>query len=261
MLELFACTIQTREHESVVVVKPRPKRIFEALGLIGLTPGHPIRYDEKTRNWKPPTGELVSITVKWTDNGRSRRTHIGQWMRPVGTNKPLKPQSWVFAGSFTTEGGTFTADADGTVISVVDFPSALIAFPGQKSADNDMLWLEAHSDAVPPLGTDVTLIVTPAVAEFVIELVGDERLKHNGDLISIDDLDTRFASFHKAHSSHLVVNAVVVVRKNAAKDDVDRIVRRLQKLLKDKGSVRVESSVRTLPGVDPSSPKDDSNAP
>ena len=41
VLELFACSRGTREHESVVAIASRPLHVFEALGLIGLTPGTP----------------------------------------------------------------------------------------------------------------------------------------------------------------------------------------------------------------------------
>ena len=45
LLELFACSPRTREHESIFVVPAQPRRIYEALGLIGMEPGSPVRYD------------------------------------------------------------------------------------------------------------------------------------------------------------------------------------------------------------------------
>jgi len=42
-LELLACSPNTREHESILVIEARPLHIFKAMGLIGLQPGKPVR--------------------------------------------------------------------------------------------------------------------------------------------------------------------------------------------------------------------------
>lgn len=262
MLELFACTAHTREHESVVVVKPQPKRIFEALGLIGLKEGHPIRYDEKTKTWESPSGDLVNIFVEWADDGRRRRTHIGDWLQPVGTDKPLSAQSWVFAGSFTTEAGTFTADADGTVISVVDFPSALIAYPGQNSANNDLLWLEARSEAIPPLGTDVTIIVSPAVAELVVEMRSKDDVRCDGHRIGVADVRACFEKFRKNHRHYPVISVRILSFHDAPQDKANKVADLLRKLAKDAGEVRVIRLPRPFSSdIDPTAPKRDIDKP
>ena len=46
-LELLACSPRTREHESILVVPARPMHVFQALGLVGLEAGSPLRYDEE----------------------------------------------------------------------------------------------------------------------------------------------------------------------------------------------------------------------
>jgi hypothetical protein len=181
MLELFACTAQTREHESVVVVKPRPLRIFEALGLVGLTPGAPTRFDPSTERWTPARGDFVKIEVAWEDDGRRRQSDIGAWMVNFATGKPLPPRAWVFAGSGRDEHEVFAADMEGTVIAVVDFPSALIALPQLHSADNVELWLRANEGAVPERGTEVTLIVTPVdVKRLVLAMDAEGQLRIQG---------------------------------------------------------------------------------
>ncbi|MCH8851940.1 MAG: hypothetical protein IID41_04735, partial [Planctomycetes bacterium] len=41
MLELFACSADTREHESIMRISARPAHVYQALGLLGLEPGSP----------------------------------------------------------------------------------------------------------------------------------------------------------------------------------------------------------------------------
>ena len=161
-LELFACSLGTREHESIVVTAPQPLRIHEAMGLIGLQPGHPITHDPDTDKWLPPTGQRLRIQVRTADAVGSEPADITSWMQSFRGDKTLPPQSWLFAGSLRTKDGAFTADLDGTVICVVDFPSALIALPELRSADNSQLWVRAKTEAIPPIGTRVTLLVSSA---------------------------------------------------------------------------------------------------
>ena len=157
-LELFACSPRTREHESIVVVDAQPLRIFEALGLVGLSPGKPVTLDNKTQAWVPATGDAVLIEVRWKGAGKIHTADIGTWMVDVATGLHLPPGIWRFAGSTRDESDTFLANADGTVICVVDFPTALIAVGELKSADNDSLWVRADREKIPPVGTPVTLV-------------------------------------------------------------------------------------------------------
>ena len=161
MLELFACSSRTREHESIVVVHAQPQRVFEAIGLLGAEPGHPVRFDEDSKQWLDPTGDSLRITVQWRHDGRPKTADIGEWMRIADTDKSLPADKWVFAGSTRTPQGDISADQEGTVIAVVDFPSAIIAWPERKSADNEQLWLRANPDAIPPIGTPVTILISP----------------------------------------------------------------------------------------------------
>jgi len=161
-LELFACTPQTREHESILVVHARPLHIFQALGLIGLEPGAPATYDRDKDTWSPPRGQRLSLGVQYTGEGDTHEVPIERWMRSVKTQKPPPPINWVFAGSRTWTDGRFAADPDGTVVGVVDFDTALISVGELHSADNELLWLEANTSEIPPLGAKCTLLIQAA---------------------------------------------------------------------------------------------------
>ncbi len=262
LLELFACIIRTREHESVVVVKPQPKRIHEALGLIGLTPGHPVRYDEANNSWIPPTGESLLISVRFVQDGKTREVPIGDWMREIDNPKPLGKLDWVFSGSFTTEAGTFTADADGTVIAVVDFPSALIALPFQKSADNELLWLEARTDAIPRLGTDVTLVIRPAAATIVIRMSADGVCLCDNRPANVDALTTCVDRFRKANPNAERINIRLEAEAGIEKARVEETAARLKKTQGGNATVNVvRIATPSKDDVDPKRPARDSDQP
>ena len=100
-LELFACSPDSREHESIVRIEARPLFVFQALGLIGLTEGHPVRYDPETDRVEPARGDPVEIEVRYRV-GRSVRTGpIERWMKPSGSDRPLDRLPWIFTGSET----------------------------------------------------------------------------------------------------------------------------------------------------------------
>ena len=177
-LELFACSPLTREHESIVCISARPLHLFQALGLVGLIPGHPSSFDHTTQQYTPAEGDPVEIEVQYLANGQVRREPIERWMRHVqpgdkpGSGRDLEPQPWVFAGSYTAKGTTFAADPEGTVIALVDFASALIALPDYHSESNAELWLEPATDRIPPLYTPCTLIFRQGPTRLKLDSAG-----------------------------------------------------------------------------------------
>lgn len=191
-LELFACSPQTREHESVLVVQARPMHIYQAMGLIGLEPGHPVRYDADTGTVEAATGQRVALAVRFRDGKSTRTRPARELMRLAGQERPPDELRWVFAGSRTFSSGRFGADADGTVACVVDFDSALIALDTPHTADNDQLWLEANSTAIPPIGTPCTLVISEVDRGNVyVTLEGDGRLLLDGRAVSPEQLAGR----------------------------------------------------------------------
>ena len=69
-LELLACAPQTREHESILAVPGQPRRIYEALGLIGLSPGSPVRFDDESKKWVPASGQRLRLRLRYTRDGK-----------------------------------------------------------------------------------------------------------------------------------------------------------------------------------------------
>ena len=237
MLELFACSPNTREHESIVVLNGRPRRIYEALGLIGLTPGRPVRFDEQSKQWLPPTGDAVRIEVRWEQDGKTKRTDIGSWMRDTKTGQTVPPGVWVFAGSYRTDGNELAADQEGTVVCVVDFSSALIALPELHSADNDALQLRANTARVPPIGTAVTLLfwgVEPARLE--IEIGAEGQIRYGRQELTTSRLVARVRRFQRDHTSAVVA---IKIDPHAPADLVKEVEEAVRQAVKPGTEVRV----------------------
>ena len=194
-LELFACAPHTREHEAIVVVSARPRRIYEALGLIGLEPGAPVGYDESGPGWMAAHGARLRIDVVIHGDRTEQVCGIHEWMRRAAGGAPLERRDWVFAGSGHLPGGRFAADLEGTVICVVDFGSALIALPEPHTSDNAALWLEADPARIPPLGTTCVLRISSAERGRTLVHVGpDGELRIDGRVLTIRDLEHHLCS-------------------------------------------------------------------
>jgi len=182
MLELFACSPHTREHESILVIPARPLHIFQAMGLVGLEPGSPVRYDEKTGKWHPADGERLKLEVRYPHKGQTRRIPAAHWLYDINSARELSALGWVFAGSRTFgQDQKFAADAEGTIVSVVDFDTALISLDTMHSDSNAELWLQANTESIPPRGTKCTLLLSSATkGRLLIEVNREGKMFKGG---------------------------------------------------------------------------------
>lgn len=160
-LELFACLRGTKEHEAVVSVDVRALTVHAGLLAVGAKPGSPAKWDP----YVPATGTEIEVTVAWKDKEGNRQTARAQdWILDTQTKKAMG-HAWVFAGSmfwkheksgqkhYLAEGGDF--------ICVSNFPEAMLDLPIESSQVNEALLFRAFTERIPPLGTPVTLLLTP----------------------------------------------------------------------------------------------------
>jgi len=206
-LELLACALQTREHESVLVVRARPKHIYQAMGLIGLEPGHPVRYDAEAERYVPATGAPLTLAVRFGRGENARFVDASDLMRSVdGDPIPQNAFTWVFAGSRTFKTGRFGADADGTVACVVDFDTALITVDALHSADNNELWLEANTPEIPEVGTPCKLLImSKRSAKIRVTVSGRGKLSIDGRQVKPVDVAKLWREYAHTGPSRPVV--------------------------------------------------------
>jgi hypothetical protein len=162
MLEMLACPVGTKEHESVVAVFSRAQTLHAALLAVGAVPGHPVSFRPKFR---PAAGTEIDVEIRWQDNDGKWQTVRGQdWVKDIRTGKPLA-EPWVFGGSgFWKDEETgkeyYKAEA-GDLICVSNFSTAMLDIPIESSQINDGLMFEANTDKIPPLGTPVRVVLKP----------------------------------------------------------------------------------------------------
>jgi hypothetical protein len=166
MLEMFACTRNTKEHESIVSADTKAFLVHTGLLSVGAEAGHPARFQPK---YEPPRGTEIEIVVQWKDEqGKFRTARAQDWIRDIRTQKSMA-YPFVFGGSmfwqdpetgkqhYQAEGGDF--------ICVSNFGTAMIDIPIKSSQSNEELGFEVFSERVPPLGAPVRMVLKPKLKE------------------------------------------------------------------------------------------------
>jgi hypothetical protein len=162
MLEMFACTRNTKEHESIVSANTKAFIVHTALLALGAEAGHPVQWRPE---YKPPAGTEIEITVRWVDEaGKARSARAQDWVKDMRTGKAMA-HPWVFAGSrFWTDEETkkqYYQAEGGDFICVSNFGTAMLDIPVESSKSNYELAFEAFTERIPPLGAPVRLVLKP----------------------------------------------------------------------------------------------------
>ncbi|MDD4891016.1 MAG: YdjY domain-containing protein [Phycisphaerae bacterium] len=244
-LELVACMPNSREHEALMVVKARPQRIHLALLLAGFEPGHPASWDEKKEKPIMPTGDPLDLQVQWTDpkTEKQQTVPIEDWMAAMDPAKPVPRLEWVFTGSQVYENGQYMADMEGSVVSISNFPDAVIDLSGKHSRDNAALEFKGNDKIMPPAGTKCTLIIQPP-ASLRVELDRFGKVLVNGKAAAANKVADLLAAHRRCRDDARVE---LTVSPDAAKADVDKLVRQAEDAgFKDRIDRRVPS---TQPGA------------
>jgi hypothetical protein len=163
-LEHLLCLERTKEHESILATEAPPRLIHAGLILALGDPGHPVRYRPE---FAAPDGPPVAIELRWEQDGKSHSADARSWVQDEKTKKPLD-SGWVFAGSelFTDPDSKrviYAADS-GDLITVANFPSAILDLPLASSNSDAERGFVAFTDHIPPRNTPVTIILRKAEA-------------------------------------------------------------------------------------------------
>jgi hypothetical protein len=161
-LEFLAVVTNTNEYEALVRSDVKPSDLHLALLMIGLAPGQPIHYSESTKAWLPPSGAPVDIWFEYQKDGRAMKLPAYRWMRDIKSKKEAEPMTWVFTGSKIEEDNTYGADATGSLIGVINNELSVLDVPALKSRAMEARDYERNGDLLPPTGTAVTMILSPA---------------------------------------------------------------------------------------------------
>jgi hypothetical protein len=184
-LELIACTKDTKEHESVIMIEAVPKHVHAALLLIGAKPGSPAMrkpIDKEGTRWMdvPPSGGPVDVYLLVPDKeGKlverpindfivANREESGQAAEDAKPER-FPTHTFLFAGSILhkPEDGPpqYIADGTGSVISITTFGDELLCLPEFHDRSNEALMWQIDSTHLPPVGTKITLRLRPQFKE------------------------------------------------------------------------------------------------
>ncbi len=162
MLEMFACTRNTKEHEAVVSANTQAFLVHTGLLALGAEPGHVAQW---VPEFKPATGTEIEVTILWLDDaGKQHSARAQDWVRNQQTGRAMH-HPWVFAGSrFWTDeetGRQYYQAEGGDFICVSNFSTAMLDIPIESSQSNDELTFDAFTEHIPPMHTPVRLILQP----------------------------------------------------------------------------------------------------
>jgi hypothetical protein len=173
-LEVTVCIPDSKEHESLVMTRARPSHVHAALLAIGLTPGHPGRFewDDGEMRTIQPEGDPVVVTFIYRDKaGEAHETPAMRWVVNAETGEPFAPAGkeggFVFAGSVMRERmgrEVYDADGIGTLVGLHTFGAETIAWRKVMSPDSHIEepeWI-ADSKNILPFESEVTVRVRPA---------------------------------------------------------------------------------------------------
>ncbi len=152
IVEYLAVATGGKTHESILRTDARPFDLHVGMLLLGAkaaTTSNPaIFYDPKQ---KIP-GDAIDVQLRWLDGDRERSAPAAEWIFNVESREKMSSGPWAYNGSQVIE-GTFVAQREGSVISLISDPYALVNNPRVGHA-NDEIW-RVNTNAVPAVGTEV----------------------------------------------------------------------------------------------------------
>jgi hypothetical protein len=165
-MEYFLVASWGKTHESILKTDTEPFRIHLAMLLLDTNAGGtnngangpPVSvggFISHPPNIRLP-GEPVSIELKWTADGRETSKRAEEMIYNTEQKSVMRASDWVYTGSRVAE-GLFLAEIDGSVVSLVTDPEALINNEGA-GHDNDQIWV-ANTNNLPPSNTPVTVSI------------------------------------------------------------------------------------------------------
>jgi hypothetical protein len=164
LMEYFLVTTYGKTHESILKTEAEPYHIHLAMLLLGAT-GSP---QNSTNGIPPPPGPIInpstnalggdkiSVEVSWMVDGKEIHRPATDLISCQQTNFPPDPAQWVYNGSEIAD-GRFYAQLDGSLISLVTDPVALVNYTGP-GHDNDQLWV-SNTNTLPPRSAELKVTI------------------------------------------------------------------------------------------------------
>ena len=158
VIEYALVSDQGKTHESLLRTSANPKDIHVAALLLGVAAtsdlgktNQPIRASQASR---------VRVEIEWQRGGKRHTNQIEDWWGLGTKSSPtlkrrLRGIEWVYNGSIIVD-GHFIAQEEGSILSLIRDPGALLNNPGIDRDDDNIHY--PHTAQIPPKGTPVTVL-------------------------------------------------------------------------------------------------------
>jgi hypothetical protein len=157
-------------HEALLHTKTNPFHVNIALKLLRYE-ASPELFQILDEDYKPTgkyptvseatkTAARVEILLSWTkDDGSKGKASLNDWISNTANEAPIPATPWVYGGSYF-HNKVFQAEGTGDIAAIFTTNSALFNYPGTGHMD-DEIWIPTP-ERIPPVGTAVTVTITPA---------------------------------------------------------------------------------------------------
>jgi len=215
VLEFLLVQWQSKTHESILHTKAKASHIHAGLLMLGLSAGKPARWSgqQMGSRFLPPAGAGLKIKVVWKDGkGNAQSADPGEWLTGQEGEDIDLPERWIFIGSDILPTGRYWAELDGEIISLTNFPSAVIDVPFHSSSVNDQRGIYANAQKIPATGTKVEVVITPLPgaekSPDARETLEIDRFGHrsvDGQVLNEEQLEQWATRYITAHNRGMVV--------------------------------------------------------
>ena len=143
-------------HESVLRTAAEPLHVHLAWLLLQSQRTAPTGNTNQGQAARDLHGPAATLSVTWTNASGAKSFAAEALVFNSSTASPMSRGPWICNGSRVIE-GTFLAQRDGSIVSVITDPDALINSlrPGR---DRDDIWF-TNTNTVPPINSPVTVTI------------------------------------------------------------------------------------------------------
>ena len=153
-VEYLVVTREGKTHESILRTEADPLHLHLALLLINAKPGGTNALTEADSAALP--GDKLKVEVTWKSGETTKTFRAEELVLDQMTRAPAARGPWIFTGSRMRE-GAFAAQVDGSIVSLITDPDALISNPRPGREDDDR-W-KPNASVLPPLNTPVEVSI------------------------------------------------------------------------------------------------------
>ena len=153
LIEYLIVTDTGKIHESMFRTDAEPFQIHTAMLFLGARGAGTNRFPEHPNTSLP--GDKVVVEVHWQSDQANRQTRRAEELVYNQQTKSTMSQGpWIYNGSRMFE-GTFIAQQDGSIVSLIEDPDALVNNPRQ-GRESDEIW-EVKTNDLPALNSPVQI--------------------------------------------------------------------------------------------------------